>query len=141
MRALIFQLRPMTLQEEGLQSAVRKHLAALHSRHNRVVELNVTGNARRLNAAVEDAAFRIIQESLNNVVKHANAARARVDLSFGPDILGLSTSDSGIGFDPAARARVNTMGMTSMRERAESVGGRLFVESSPGAGTRVRAEL
>ena len=101
MRALIFQLRPMTLQEEGLLSALKKHLAALHSRHGRVVTLNVTGDERRLNAAVEDAAFRIIQESLNNVVKHANAPRAQVDLRFAPDLLELRTSDSGVGFEPA----------------------------------------
>src|SRR5919199_501063 len=64
MRALIFQLRPMTLQEEGLLSAVKKHLAALHSRHGRVVQLRVTGDVRRLPADIEEAAFGIIQESL-----------------------------------------------------------------------------
>ena len=76
MRALIFQLRPMTLQEEGLLSAVKKHLSALRSRNGQVVELQVTGSERRLPAPIEDAAFGIIQESLNNVVKHANAPRA-----------------------------------------------------------------
>jgi signal transduction histidine kinase len=141
MRALIFQLRPMTLQEEGLLSAVKKHLAALHSRHGRVVELKMTGDARRLEAPVEDAAFRIVQESLNNVVKHANAPRAQVELQFGPNVLRLCTADNGVGFDPGAPARAHTMGMASMRERAESVGGRLSVESAPGKGTRVSAEL
>ncbi len=141
MRALIFQLRPMTLQEEGLLSALKKHLAALHSRHGRVIELKVSGEARRMPAAIEDAAFRIIQESLNNVVKHANAPRAHVELQFGTDLLRVCTSDSGVGFNPAARTRAHAMGMASMRERAESVGGRLFVESAPGQGTRVSAEL
>jgi signal transduction histidine kinase len=141
MRALIFQLRPMTLQEEGLLSAVKKHLAALHSRHGRVVELKVTGDERRLPGQVEDAAFRIVQESLNNVVKHANAPRAHVDLDFGPDRLRVSTADTGVGFDPSIRARAHTMGIASMRERAESVAGHLFVESAPGMGTRISAEL
>ena len=99
MRALIFQLRPMTLQEEGLLSALKKHLAALASRYGRVVELKVSGATRRLPFAVEEAAFGIIQESLNNVVKHANAARAQVDLDFGADSLRIITIDNGVGFD------------------------------------------
>ncbi|HET6318358.1 MAG TPA: GAF domain-containing sensor histidine kinase, partial [Chloroflexota bacterium] len=141
MRALIFQLRPMTLQEEGLLSAIKKHLAALLSRDGRVVELKVTGSARRLPALVEDAAFRIVQESLNNVVKHSNAPRAQVELQFESNVLRLCTADNGVGFDPGARRPAHTMGMASMRERAESVGGRLIVESTPGSGTRVSAEL
>src|SRR5438046_4770110 len=70
MRALIFQLRPMAVQEEGLLSAVKKHLAALLSRHGRVVELKVTGTAPRLPAAVEDAAFRLVQDTLNHDMQH-----------------------------------------------------------------------
>jgi len=141
MRALIFQLRPMTLQEEGLLSAIKKHLAALLSRHGRVVELKVTGSVRRLPAGVEEAAFRIVQESLNNVVKHANAPRAQVALYFEQRVLKLSTADNGVGFDPNARPRAHTMGMASMRERAESVGGHISVESAPARGTRVSADL
>src|SRR5205085_2548798 len=78
MRALIFQLRPLTLQEEGLLSALKKHLSAVQSREQRGVELNVSGTMRRLPAPVEDAAFRIVQESLNNVIKHASATRTQV---------------------------------------------------------------
>jgi signal transduction histidine kinase len=141
MRALIFQLRPVTLQEEGLLIALKKHLAALNSRHNRVVELKVTGTPRRLPAAIEDAAFRIIQESLNNVVKHAQAPRAQVDLDFGTEELRLVTTDNGKGFDTSVRPRAHAMGMSSMRERAESVSGRLTVESAVGSGTRVLAQL
>src|SRR5439155_5203798 len=128
MRALIFQLRPMTLQEEGLISALKKHLSALHSRHGPVVELQVTGSARRLAAPVEDAAFGIVQESLNNVVKHANAARTQVQLDFGASSLGVLTVDNGVGFDPAAPRLAPTLGMSSMRERAEGIGGRMVVE-------------
>jgi signal transduction histidine kinase len=141
MRALIFQLRPVTLQEEGLLSALKKHLTALHSRHGRVVELQVTGAVRRLPAPVEDAAFGILQESLNNVVKHANAPRTYVTLNFEPDSLQLSTIDTGVGFDTKLPRPTPTLGMSSMRERAEGVGGRLLVESEPGRGTRVSADL
>jgi signal transduction histidine kinase len=141
MRALIFQLRPMTLQEEGLLSALKKHLNAVHSRDGRLVELQVTGSARRLPAPVEDASFRIIQESLNNVIKHADSDQARVELDFGADCLRVSVVDAGVGFDPSARRQTGKLGMTSMRERAESAGGTLSVESAPGQGTRVRAEF
>jgi signal transduction histidine kinase len=141
MRALIFQLRPMTLQEEGLLSAMKKHLSALHSRHGQMVDLQVTGDERRLPAPVEDAAFRIIQESLNNVVKHAGKARTQVQLHFGADALRLATIDDGMGFDPGAARGTPTLGMTSMLERAEAIGGWLVIESEPGAGTRVKAEL
>ncbi|MBV9171301.1 MAG: GAF domain-containing sensor histidine kinase [Chloroflexi bacterium] len=141
MRALIFQLRPVTLQEEGLLSAVKKHLAALHSRHGRLVELRVTGTPRRLPAPVEDAAFRIVQESLNNVFKHANAQRIGVELRFEADMLRVCTHDDGVGFEPSSLPRRDTLGMSSMRERAESVGGRLSVQSAPGQGARISAEL
>jgi signal transduction histidine kinase len=129
------------LQEEGLLSALKKHLAALVSRQGRVVELQVTGAERRISFPVEEAAFRIIQESLNNVVKHANAARVHVELDFGVEVLRIATTDNGVGFDPSVRPRADAMGMASMRERAEGVGGRLNVESAPGRGTRVAAEL
>jgi signal transduction histidine kinase len=141
MRALIFQLRPMTLQEEGLLSAVKKHLNAVHSRDGHVVELQVSGAARRLPAPIEDAGFRIIQESVNNVTKHAHAERARVELDFGADCLRVSVIDTGAGFDPAAPRPTGKLGMTSMRERAEAAGGTLTVESAPGQGTRVCAEF
>src|SRR5947209_9495289 len=65
MRALIFQLRPMTLQEEGLLSALKKHVTALRSRHGLVVQFQVVGESRRLPAPIEDATFRIVQEALN----------------------------------------------------------------------------
>jgi signal transduction histidine kinase len=141
MRALIFQLRPMTLQEEGLLSALKKHLTALRSRHGQVVHLEVTGSERRLPAPVEDAAFGIIQEALNNVVKHASSQRTQVQLRFDADALLLAIVDSGVGFDPSVAVPTPTLGMSSMRERAEGIGGRLVITSAPGRGTRVSAEL
>jgi signal transduction histidine kinase len=141
MRALIFQLRPLTLQEEGLLSALKKHLSAVHSRDQRLVELQVSGPVRRLPAPVEDAAFRIVQESLNNVVKHASATRSEVQLDFESGCLRVSTADDGVGFDPSAPRPTATLGLSGMRERAEAIGGRLLVDSAPGRGTRVTAEL
>jgi two-component system sensor histidine kinase DegS len=141
MRALIFQLRPRSLQEEGLLSALQKHARALHSRHGKLVELHVSGDARRLPPPVEDASFRIIQEALNNVVKHAGSERADVLLEFAAECLCVSVVDAGVGFDPSTPRQTGTFGMSSMRERAERVGGMLRIDSAPGRGTRVIAEL
>ena len=141
MRDLIFQLRPVTLQEEGLLSALKKHLSALHSRHGRLVDLQVTGQPRRLSTQVEEATFRIVQEALNNVVKHSSADRATVTLEFLPESLHVSVSDDGVGFDPEAPQRGGTFGMSSMRERAEAVGARLTISSAPGNGTRVALDI
>lgn len=141
MRDLIFQLRPMTLKEEGLLSALRKHLVAIHSRHGVLVDLRVEGVERRLVSAVEDAAFRIIQETLNNVVKHARVDRAEVVLTFAGAGVTVQTVDQGLGFDPGRASAGPTFGMASMRERVESVGGTLEVASYPGEGTRIIAWL
>jgi signal transduction histidine kinase len=140
MRALIFELRPMALKEEGLAQALRKHLAALRSRHGLEATLHVEGTERRVPTTVEEAAFRIVQESLNNVVKHAQANHVEVTLKYQDAALRTVTSDDGVGFTPSA-ARRGGMGMSSMRERAEAVGGNVAVSSRPGRGTRVTATL
>jgi signal transduction histidine kinase len=140
MRALIFELRPMALKEEGLVQALRKHLAALRSRHGLEASLQIEGTERRLPSTVEEAAFRIVQESLNNVIKHAQANHVEVTLTYEDGALKTLTSDDGVGF-AASAARRGGMGMSSMRERAEAVGGSVAVSSRPGRGTRVKVTL
>jgi signal transduction histidine kinase len=122
-------------------SALKKHVTALHSRHGQVVHLQVTGSERRLPAPVEDAAFGIVQEALNNIVKHASSTSTQVHLRFEANALILAIIDAGVGFDPSATVPTPTLGMSSMRERAEGIGGRLVVTSAPGRGTRVSADL
>jgi signal transduction histidine kinase len=140
MRALIFELRPTALKEEGLVQALRKHLAALRSRHGLEATLQVEGSERRVPTTVEEAAFRIVQETLNNVVKHAQAGHVEVTIAYEGDALRTVTVDDGVGF-AGASARRGGMGMASMRERAEAVGGAVTVTSKPGRGTRVVARL
>ncbi len=139
MRALIFELRPAALQEEGLVSALRKHAAAREARDGIAVEFAVE-HERRLPPDCEEAAYRIVREALHNIVKHARASAVRVRLDFQPDRLCLEVRDNGQGFDVAAVAG-RGMGLTSMRERAEQLGGSLTIESGPGRGTAIRAEL
>jgi len=141
MRALIFELRPPAVEEEGLVSALRKHLAALKSREGLEVDFQIEGE-RRLPGIQERRLFRIVQESLNNVVKYAQVGSAVVTLIMEDKRVLLQVEDKGIGFDPAALKSDETkMGLSSMRERAEMMGGTFQVDSRPGAGTRIRVEV
>ncbi len=139
MRALIFELRPAALQEEGLVSALRKHAAARQARDGVVVDVAVQ-EERRLPPNCEEAAYRIVREALHNVVKHARATHVAVQLDFQPGRLMIEIRDNGQGFDAAAAAG-RGLGLTSMRERAEGLGGILAIESTVGVGTTIRAEI
>jgi signal transduction histidine kinase len=139
MRALIFELRPDAIQEEGLVAALRKHATARQARDGIVVDIEVQ-NERRMPPDHEEAAYRIAREALHNVVKHAQAARVQVSLDFQDTRLCLQVQDDGRGFD-AASSVGRGLGLTSMRERTEQLGGQLVVSSSPGSGTTIRAEI
>jgi signal transduction histidine kinase len=141
MRALIFELRPPAVEEEGLVLALRKHVAALKSREKLEVDLQIEGE-RRLPGIQERRLFRIVQEALNNVVKYAQVSSAVVTLIIDDERVLLQIEDEGIGFVPAAIKPDQTkMGLSSMRERAEMMGGTFEVDSQPGAGTRLKVEI
>ncbi|MGQ9491792.1 MAG: GAF domain-containing sensor histidine kinase [Anaerolineae bacterium] len=143
MRRAIFSLRPVMLDAHGLAPAVRE-LAAEFARASGVrCEVRVAGKPRRFAADAEVAAFRIVQEALNNLAIHARASSAEVGVHFGLQHVIVEIRDDGVGFDLAAieqqpRAHLGLMGM---RERAESVGGALAIWSRPGEGTRVTLRL
>jgi signal transduction histidine kinase/HAMP domain-containing protein len=141
MRSLIFELRPVAVEEEGLVSALRKHIAAVRSREGLAIDFQVSGE-RRLVKEQEVALFRIVQEALNNVVKHARAERAVVDLSMGEEVVRLLVADDGMGFDPRTSVREGkTMGLVNMRERVEMLDGSLEIDSQLGEGTRIRVKI
>lgn len=143
MRRAIFSLRPLTLDAHGLAPAVRE-LATEFGRASGVpCEVRMTGTPRRFAADAEVAAFRIVQEALNNLGTHARAGRAEISLDFDPQQVTVEIRDDGIGFDLAAIERLPRahLGLMGMHERAESVGGMLAVWSQPGAGTRVALRL
>ncbi|HJY75973.1 MAG TPA: PAS domain S-box protein [Burkholderiales bacterium] len=133
-------LRPALLDEYGLPAALAWYGEEYAQRTGiRVaVEAGEAGTGLRPEAAV--ALFRIAQEALNNAAKHSSAKRITVGLEEKGDELVLSVVDDGKGFDPAAAPR-GRWGMTTMRERAEAAGGSLFVDSSVGEGTTVRAAV
>lgn len=142
LRALIYELRPPALERDGLGEALRKHAGVVGRAHGLAVTVTAEGDDAGLAPAVEQALFRIAQEALSNAVRHASASKVEVAVVTAPDRVVLTVADDGAGFDPAARtARSRRLGLTSMRERAAAAGGSLAVESAPGRGTTVRAEV
>lgn len=107
------------------------------SRHKVPVELKVQGEAPRLPEAQELGVFRILQECLTNIAKHAHASRVNVEVRFGTEEIALEIVDDGAGFDPQKTPK-NHYGLINMRERAKKAGGEVSIDSSPGKGTRVR---
>jgi signal transduction histidine kinase len=139
MRALIFELRPESLKTEGLVAAITKQADSLRARHRLDVRVQL-GPEPAVPLEAKEALYRITQEALHNVAKHARATRVDLCLAIDGDRLHLEVGDDGIGFDPAA-AFPGHLGLQSMRERAERLGGRLQVESAPRQGTRLQVEI
>ncbi|HEX6139202.1 MAG TPA: GAF domain-containing protein, partial [Candidatus Limnocylindria bacterium] len=139
MRTLIFELRPQGLETDGLAQALRNHGAAVQGRTGLDVSVEVDSE-ERLPVGIEEALYRVAQEALHNVVKHANASRARIGLHRTGQAVKLVVEDDGIGFDPDAIARGH-LGVVGMRQRAERIGADLVISPRPGGGTRVRLVL
>jgi len=139
MRGLLFELRPESLEQEGLAQALQKQTAALAARHEVVIDTTLCVEPEA-GAAVKEALYRIAQEALHNTVKHAKATEIRVSLECTGRQIVLEIRDNGSGFDPG-EAFPGHLGLHSMRERAVNLGGTLEVESAPGAGTTLRAQV
>jgi signal transduction histidine kinase len=142
MRALVYALRPKSLERDGLETALRDHVHALQRVHSSPIEVRVRGGEPSLPPSVELALLRIAQEALHNALRHAPGARVQVSLEQDGRDVRLTVRDHGPGFDPRALPRTTrTMGMATMRERAAAVRGQLTIESAPGAGTTVTATV
>jgi len=139
-RRAIYDLHPPMLEAKGLVVALKQHLERWQEIFGVTCELQVVGIARRLgNTQTELAIFRIVQEAVQNAIQHGNCRSIQVRLAFEPRSAQLVVEDDGYGFDVDA---VNTrdddgLGLIGMRERANSVGAKLEIVSSPGQGTRV----
>ncbi|HSJ73693.1 MAG TPA: sensor histidine kinase, partial [Miltoncostaeaceae bacterium] len=138
MRALILALRPEALEEEGLVGVLRQEAEAAGARHGLEVAADLCDEPA-IDMAGKEALYRIAHEALHNVAKHARAGRAGLRLREQDGVVTLEVWDDGAGFDTGA-AFAGHLGLRSMRERAESRGGTLAVESAPGR-TAVRASL
>jgi NarL family two-component system sensor histidine kinase LiaS len=135
--ALIRELRPAALEGKGLAEALRDHVAHWSRRNGVTAEMQVQGQ-RTSPLAVEQTLFRVAQEALTNVARHSGAAKVTVHLAYEKDAILLTIADNGQGFDPEVMRRKG-VGLSSMRERMEALGGSLKMISQPGVGTRVIA--
>jgi signal transduction histidine kinase len=135
MRALIFELRPESLAQEGLVAALEKQAAATRARHGIAVDLTLCDEPD-VPLDVKEALYRIAQEAMHNTVKHARASTLNVTLSQTEEQLSLDVVDNGAGFDSRA-SFPGHLGLVSMRERMARFGGHVAIDSAPGEGTRV----
>jgi signal transduction histidine kinase len=147
MRLLVYQLRPPTLDQQGLAGALRQRLDAVERRagvNARLLvedpQLELEGTPK-LPPAVEEGLYWIAQEALNNSLKHAAASTVTVHLCLERSRAGLCIEDDGRGFDPQALRDRGGLGLTSMAERAAGIGAALDVSSAPGSGTVVKVEV
>jgi PAS domain S-box-containing protein len=139
-RELSLTLRPSMLDDLGLPPTLRWLAARFEERTGVRVALELSGIETRLDPALETAAYRIVQEALTNVARHAGTSAAAVRVAREGGRVVVEVRDGGRGFRAGA-PRPASAGLSGMRERAALLGGNLAVESSPGAGTSVRAEL
>lgn len=144
LRKIIQGLRPPVLDDLGLVSAVRQLIEEVRTRTEISIAFRVCGDPVRLGADLELAAYRIIQEALTNVARHAHASRAAVRLAFGGGLVTLTVTDDGVGIRATKAgegARAPGLGLIGMRERINMAGGALHVSRRSPHGTRVHATL
>ncbi len=140
-RRAIVDLRSDGLEPLPLEHAIPEIAARVAPALRALVE--VVGTPRRISPVAERNLLRILQEALTNVVRHAGACSIQVELSYAPDLLALRVRDNGSGFEPSRAGSTDTghYGLIGMRERAERIGGRLTLNSKPGAGTELCVEV
>ncbi|HEX6385451.1 MAG TPA: GAF domain-containing protein [Anaerolineae bacterium] len=139
MRALIFELRPESLEAEGLVAALTRQTDALRARHG-IEVVTRFGGEPDVPLPVKEALYRVAQEALHNVVKHAQASQVEVRLMTNGELISLEIEDNGRGFDAQA-SFPGHLGLHSMQERVQGVGGTFQVISKPKEGTCIRVEV
>jgi signal transduction histidine kinase len=139
-RRLTVELRPPALDDFGLEAALERLTGLLAERSGVDVQLDFATAARALPAEHETALYRVVQEALTNVVKHAHARSVSVVVAATPEAVRAVIEDDGVGFDPKG-VRDGALGLVGMRERVNLMGGRFEVQAAPGGGTTLVAEL
>ena len=143
LRRLMAELRPAVLDEQGLEVALHNQVRAFEATSGVACAIS-TGLHSRLAPDLETVLYRVTQETLNNVGKHAGASRVTVSLAAENGSVRLRINDDGVGFDPVAASRLLSeghFGLAGMRERVEMVGGHISIDSGPGRGTTVDVEM
>lgn len=143
-RQIIFDLRPMALDDLGLVPTLRRYLADFQDKHKVITELKVFGRERRLHTSLEVAVFRSVQEALNNISKHARAHVTNVKLEISEKQIIVHIEDDGVGFsvEETLQSRVEGhFGLLGIRERIQLLDGKVEIKSFPFKGTRVHITL
>lgn len=141
-RNMSLDLRPSMLDDLGLLHALLWHFERYKSQTRIMVSFRHEGLDMRFSSEIETAAYRVIQEALTNVARHASVSEAEVIIVAGTDALTITINDEGSGFDPEQlKDSINITGLEGMKERLVLLGGRLTVESCPGRGTRLLVEI
>ena len=138
-RALIFELRPEALEQEGLVAALSRRAEVLASKHEVHLDLAL-GDEPAAALSIKEALYRIGQEAMHNTIKHARATEIRLELASMDGTIVLAIRDNGRGFDPTG-SFPGHLGLQSMRERAAQLGGTLEVESAAGSGTSITVRI
>jgi len=139
-RKIIYNLRPMALDDLGLIPALRTYLKDIQERSGLIVDMTLFGEEQRMAPSLEIALFRLVQEAVNNIIRHAAASRAQVKVEVGRSQVRIIVGDNGRGFDPGqtlGSKDLQGFGIIGMRERVELLGGEFRLESAPGQGSRV----
>jgi signal transduction histidine kinase len=141
LRALLLDLRPSNVLQRGLADALRSLCSEWQNSYRAPTDCTLMLTGRHIPAPIEDVIYRVAQEALNNVARHANPSSVHISLVEGQRQLTLSVTDDGKGFDPEEEAGHGKFGLISMRERAQSVGGNIAIESDTARGTTLRMTL
>ena len=145
LQRLIADLRPSHLDDLGLPAALRWYAGSVQERTGLKIMVDIEGDELLISPALKIAIFRIVQEALNNITKHAQANDVYIKLEYRPKHVVVSVRDDGVGFDLGtvrmSRARRPSLGLAGMQERAALVKGEVSIQSSPGQGTLVEVKL
>ncbi len=143
-RRILYDLRPIILDNYGLFPAVEAHVNNITDKYDLPIDLKVEGENQRLDSKTEVTLFRILQEALTNVIKHAGATKVRVRLDIQDEQVNLSVEDNGSGINKMYSEDLqphNRLGLASIQERALLLGGVCNIDSQPGKGTRVNVSI
>jgi signal transduction histidine kinase len=140
-RRISHRLHPASLEHLGLNAALRSHAAEFSQTHGVQVDLTADAPDREISAAVRLCLYRVFQETLRNAVRHGRASRVTACLRVVNGQVALTIEDDGSGFDIASAGTRAGLGLASMEERVNLVGGCFMIQSAPGAGTRVEARV
>ena len=140
MRLLVYELRPLMLERDGLASALKQRLETVEGRAGVETKLVVEGTGL-LPEHIETELYRIAQEALNNSLKHSNASAVAVQLDTSSDVISLTVRDNGRGFSPEEIADKGGLGLVSIQERTQRLGGKAEIESAPGQGVTITVTI